>query len=975
MNLLRQDAYCLMALSFMTVILAPCLVFAMDNPVTHQPVAVFDVTMVALAAMALIVALLALRNVLRPAGLRKRLVSSFLLVSLLPISVLAILDHKVTSEALTENSRQAMLTSASQTAGAIESFILANLSTVRTESTIPQFSEYLKLPPAVRIGSGEEQAVMGILNSLKRRDQTNITSIAILDRTGRSVADTYGPDIGQDKSGRNYYLRPMKTGLPYVSDVGFSVKTNQASLYFSSPIRDTAGEILGILRVRYNSAILQKLLLPSGHPEELTYSAILFDNQGLRLADSKHPEFVLSPSFPLGEDVLKKIGSDRRIRVSPERLVSNGISWSAFTDLNVTYFNSSLYGADGVPTLNVKVPIRYVPWTLVLGYSEAANLARISTQSHYALAVVFGIVLIVVLASLAVIRNITRPVLSLTEAARELSKGKEAVTVSIESRDEIGELAATFNRMSKALYASQQKVLASSERLQSLLDTLPDAVVVHDVNGNFLDVNHGFEEMFGFSAGEAKRFSLKDICGTGFCETEALKLIWVCVEEGPQAFDWTVRRKDGGELLVHTKLRRFDSPEGIRVMALTSDITERKKAELKLLQARNYIANIIDSMPSVLVGVDTQGAVTQWNSQAERVTGLKKDDAVDKQFEDVLPRLSGEMKRVREAMQSGIPFKDSKRIYSNDGNPRYEDVTIFPLVADRVDGAVIRVDDVTERVQLEQMLVQSEKMLSVGGLAAGMAHEINNPLAGMLQNASVLFNRLSDTDLPANLRTAEKIGISMENIKNYMAERKISQFISAINESGSRIAVIVNNMLSFARKSDDQVSFHRISELLDKTLGLAGADFDLKGHFDFKMIDIKKDYETELPPIPCEGTQIQQVLLNIFRNGAQAMQEAGTKTPRFTIRTRLDNRRNTACLEIEDNGPGMDKTTMRRVFEPFFTTKPVGIGTGLGLSVSYFIITENHGGQMRVESCLGHGTKFIIHLPYDGKAGRISPNI
>ncbi len=118
-----------------------------------------------------------------------------------------------------------------------------------------------------------------------------------------------------------------------------------------------------------------------------------------------------------------------------------------------------------------------------------------------------------------------------------------------------------------------------------------------------------------------------------------------------------------------------------------------------------------------------------------------------------------------------------------------------------------------------------------------------------------------------------------------------------------------------------------------------------------------------MPPAPCEGAKIQQVLLNILRNGAQAMQEAGTESPLFIVRTRLEKSRKMVRLEIEDNGPGMDEATRKRVFEPFYTTKPTGEGTGLGLSVSYFIITENHHGEMNVESNPGSGAKFIIRLP------------
>ena len=141
------------------------------------------------------------------------------------------------------------------------------------------------------------------------------------------------------------------------------------------------------------------------------------------------------------------------------------------------------------------------------------------------------------------------------------------------------------------------------------------------------------------------------------------------------------------------------------------------------------------------------------------------------------------------------------------------------------------------------------------------------------------------------------------------------------------------------------------------------------------IVDLELPLHAEVPhgvlilelQLEIDPGQIQQVLLNILRNGAQAMQDAGTASPRFIVRTRFDKEPSMVCLEIEDNGPGMDEITRKRAFEPFFTTKPVGVGTGLGLSISYFIITENHGGELAVESRPGSGAKFIIRLPKTGK--------
>jgi PAS domain S-box-containing protein len=400
---------------------------------------------------------------------------------------------------------------------------------------------------------------------------------------------------------------------------------------------------------------------------------------------------------------------------------------------------------------------------------------------------------------------------------------------------------------------------------------------------------------------------------------------------------------------------------------LLLDITERKQAENELRKLRNYLANIIDSMPSVLVGVDGEGLVTQWNRHAQITTGMDAGSALGKPLESVYPLLSRKMARVKETILTGKVHKEQKVPRHDQRELRYEDVIIYPLITNGVEGAVIRVDDVTERVRLEEMMVQSEKMLSVGGLAAGMAHEINNPLAGLLQSAMVLENRLLG-DLAANHQAAEAVGADMGTIQAYVKARGLGELLDGIRESGNRAATIVRNMLEFARKSDRAFSSHHLGQLLDQTVELAASDYDLKKNYDFKRIQIIREYATDLPEVPCDKSKIQQVLLNLLKNGAQAMTAQGTgdgQPPRFILRTRRDG--DMARIEIEDNGAGMDEATRKRVFEPFFTTKPVNQGTGLGLSVSYFIITEDHNGTLSLSSAEHQGTIFTIRLPLAGR--------
>lgn len=235
-----------------------------------------------------------------------------------------------------------------------------------------------------------------------------------------------------------------------------------------------------------------------------------------------------------------------------------------------------------------------------------------------------------------------------------------------------------------------------------------------------------------------------------------------------------------------------------------------------------------------------------------------------------------------------------------------------------------------------------------------------------MQNAQVVINRVT-SDMPVNEKAAREAGTTMETVRNFMESRKIPHHLGMILEAGKRAATIVENMLSFARKGDKAMDPCDLADLLERTVELAEKDYDLKKKYDFKQILIKREYEENVPMVQCEYSKIQQVFLNILKNGAEAMADRrdrdgeSQETPMFILRVK--HRSGTVLVEIEDNGPGIPEQVRKRIFEPFYTTKPVGVGTGLGLSVSYFIITRNHAGKMRVESEPGRGAKFIIELP------------
>lgn len=389
----------------------------------------------------------------------------------------------------------------------------------------------------------------------------------------------------------------------------------------------------------------------------------------------------------------------------------------------------------------------------------------------------------------------------------------------------------------------------------------------------------------------------------------------------------------------------------------------------RLQRLRSLLGNIVDSMPSLLIGVDLQGRVNLWNQQAEQVCAVAAADAGGRPLMEVWPEFS-QFDEVQAALNLDEVRKLEKVTQRLQGVDCFCDVTIYPLREDCVVGAVIRIDDITERVTLEERIVQAEKMVTIGQLAAGMAHEINNPLAGVMQNVQVIKHRFSP-DLKANRDVAETLGLNIEALAEYVERRDINARLAAVMEEGRRTVQLVDNMVNFSQRDNSSIIARELSELIDKSVELAAGKFSLKRKFDFRSIVIQRDYDPLLPLVECNPVQIQQVIFNLLLNGANAMERKAQRLrdensdyeyqPRFVLRTRYVERK--ARIEIEDNGIGMDEKMRLRLFEPFYAAQNVDYGSGLGLSICYYIIFENHHGRLSVESRPNIGSKFILEIP------------
>jgi len=605
-----------------------------------------------------------------------------------------------------------------------------------------------------------------------------------------------------------------------------------------------------------------------------------------------------------------------------------------------------------------------------------ANIARLKTSSLLQvilLDLVLGLVLTVVLNV-----RFVRPLRDLQVSSEEIAKGRLDYPINVHRKDELGALADNMVIMRDAVkekvesleseVVQHQKTSMALEKSESFLrliiDLIPHMISVKDENGRFLVVNQAVAQDLGLSVEELTGQLHSQVSTDSQASARMLASDKKVIETGNTVslLTETHMASTRHSKWYATKKIPFTAADGDKgIVGITIDITELKQAEEELKKTKNYIDNIINSMPSALFSLDREMNIVLWNHEAEEIFGIPSAFATQKKLSSLLPDMEPFLENIQNTMTTGAPQYFPKQASENADGLIYRDITVYPLVGETIEGAVIRVDDITDHVRMEEMVVQSEKMLSIGGLAAGMAHEINNPLAGMMQNAQVVLRRVQG-ELPASVAAAREAGITMEQIRSFMEKRGVIRQLGLIHDAGVRASRIVKNMLSFSRKDFSGKVAQDIIGLLDQTIDLAKSDYDLKSRYDFKKIRLIREYDPDTPLVMCEVSKIQQVFFNILKNSAEAMHGLETDLqPTFRLRVSPSGR--FVRIEIQDNGPGMTEETRKRIFEPFFTTKPVGKGTGLGLSVSYFIVTDNHSGKMNVISEPGKGATFIIQLP------------
>jgi histidine kinase len=542
-----------------------------------------------------------------------------------------------------------------------------------------------------------------------------------------------------------------------------------------------------------------------------------------------------------------------------------------------------------------------------------------------------------------VLKFVNLPIKRLIEGAKQISRGDYAGVVRVDQDDEMGKLALAISQMSKEIGEKQAELNKQRDEYQNLFERVPCFIAVIDRDYKLIRYNREFAEKFNPTPGDYCFSAYKgraekcDICPVEktFRDSVSRYSEQTGVSRSGSQRHWIVRT---------SPVKNADG-EIIAAMEIGMDITHRKMLEEELQKSEKKYYAIFNNIPNPIFVLDMETLkIIDCNDSMKAVYGYSFKEIIQLSFPDLF--CDQEREVYLHKIKTAAVINQAKHVHKN-GNLLFVNIRISP--SEYLDHKVllVTISDITKRLEAEQQLLHASKMATLGEMATGIAHELNQPLTVINTASSFLMKKMKQK-----------------------AEGKADPLFTMsqkINKNVGRAAKIINHMREFARKSDMKLEKVQINEVLEKTFEMFSQQFKIRA------IEVVWETEKELPVIMADPDRLEQVFVNLLINARDAIEErikrdrdAPEEEPgekRITLKTGVED--NCVAVRICDTGPGIPDNILGKIFEPFFTTKEVGKGTGIGLSITYGIV-KDFNGNIRAEN-RDDGACFIIEFPIQDK--------
>ncbi|MGD8519586.1 MAG: PAS domain S-box protein [Desulfobacterales bacterium] len=535
-----------------------------------------------------------------------------------------------------------------------------------------------------------------------------------------------------------------------------------------------------------------------------------------------------------------------------------------------------------------------------------------------------------------VLRFVKRPINKMIDGTQLIANGEYLNHIDVDQVDEMGQLSVAIDRMGKKISEKQSELNRQRDEYQTLFERVPCIITVQDRNYKLIRYNREFSDRFNPKPGDycyAAYKGRKEKCV--ICPVERTfedGLVHYSEESGFS--------KDGAltHWIVRTSPIKNGKGEIVAAMEMNLDVTQRKLLEEELKKSERKYHAIFDNIPNPVFVLDMETLeILDCNDSVGVVYGYEKDDIIQKSFMQLFRKKDKD--HYADIIKTSTVI-DRVRHLNKNGDTLFVNIRISPSEYPGRKVLLVTTSDITQRLETEQQLIQASKMTTLGEMATGVAHELNQPLS-VIKTASRFFMKKID---------------KKEKIEDEILHTMATEIDSYVD----RATKIINHMRQFGRQSDMAPEKVQVNDTIKRALEILGQQLKVRG------IEVRQDLEPDLPLVLADPDRLEQVFINLLINARDAIDQEWQSQPHqkgekvISLKTSSDGKEITAV--VSDTGPGISKAILDRIFEPFFTTKKVGQGTGLGLSISYGIVKDCKGSIRAVSGKKG-GARFIVKLP------------